>query len=52
MEIISDSCTFGKVLKTTPKLFFDMLKNEKKGIENQCESKANKIVEAINDLFT
>jgi hypothetical protein len=52
MEILPDSCTFGKVPKTTRNPFFDMLKKEKKGIENMSENNKYKVVRPVDGLIT
>jgi len=46
MEIISVSCTFGKVPKTIPKLFFDMLKKQIIGFEKSSKNNKYKVVKS------
>lgn len=52
MQIITDSCTFGKVPKTTQNPFFDMMKTIKRGVEKKTKSTIDEAIEKPNDLIT
>ncbi len=52
MQIITDSCTFGKVPKTTQNPFFDILKTTKRGIEKQTKSTIKEAIKKADNLTT